>query len=462
MAKVLLLFLVLFVTKVNASSTDSVKQIQDLMSSLYEQGEFNGSILVASRGKVVFSSGFGIANFKTGEKFTTATTSCIASVTKQFTAIGIMMLAEQGRLQYEDPVAKFIKLPECYRQVTIRHLLTHTSGVLEYSDLGSGRPDKLIFKTNSLHFTPGQRYEYSNSNYVLLSIVIEKLTGMSFPDFLREKILDPLGMSRTFPYPPQNQKISGVAIGYNQFGKLDDYNSTEMFGDGGLYSTVEDLLKWDQALYTELLVKPSTLADAFMPGRVMEGTSTYGFGWNIAEGPNGKFVWHTGNTAGFRAYIQRRLDQHRTIIILTNTGPSKRIEIAEAINAILDQKPYALPRRSGPKKMFALIGQRGVDHALHFYDSARQQSNSIYDFSESDMNLLGYYLLYDENKVDAAIKIFELNTKAYPTSSNVFDSLGEAYLKKGDKNSALKSYQRALEIDPPNLHAANMLKKIKP
>jgi CubicO group peptidase (beta-lactamase class C family) len=460
MTKSLFLFFSVLTAQAFAFPVDSVKQIHEMMSALYEQGEFNGSILVASEGKIVYSNGFGIADFKTGEKFTTHTTSCIASVTKQFTAIGIMMMAEQNKLQYEDPVTKFLKLPNCYDPVTIRHLLTNTSGVLEYSDLGSGRPDKLILNAKSLHFPPGQRYEYSNSNYVLLSMVIEKLTGLSFPDFLKQKILDPLGMTRTFPYVPTNEKINDIAIGYNQFGKIDDFKPSAMFGDGGLYSTVEDLLKWDQALYTEQLLKQSTLAEAFRPGTVREGTSAYGFGWNVAQDPYGKYVWHTGNTSGFRAYIQRRLDQHRTIIILTNTGPSKRMEIAEAINAILDKKPYTLPRTSGSKKMHTLLSKGGIDHALRFYDSARQQS-SIYDFSESDLNLLGYYLLYDENKVDAAIKIFELNTKAYPTSSNTFDSLGEAYLKKGDKQSAIKNYQRALEMDPTNLHAANMLKKIK-
>jgi CubicO group peptidase (beta-lactamase class C family) len=463
MGKSLFLFFI-FVTmlgKVCAFPSDSVKQIHDLISSLYDNGEFNGSILVASSGKIVYSNGFGTANFQTGEKFTIHTPSCIASVTKQFTAVGIMMLAEQNKLRYDDPVTKFVKLPDCYNQVTLRHLLTHTSGVFEYSDLGSGRPDKLIFKTDSLHFQPGHRYEYSNSNYVLLSIVIEKITDVSFPDFLKRKILEPLGMTRTFPFPNEDKKIGEVAVGYNQFVKLDDYDSPVMFGDGGLYSTVEDLLKWDQALYTEQLLKQSTLAEAFRPAIVREGTTTYGFGWNVAEGPYGKYVWHTGNTAGFRAYIQRRLNQHRTIIILTNTGPSKRIEIAEAINAILDKKPYVPPKRSGPKRMYRILTQHGFDQAINFYDSARQQSNSSYDFSESDMNLFGYYLLSNANKVDEAIKIFELNTQAYPGSSNCFDSLGEAYLKKGDKQAALKSYRRAFEIDPRNLHAAKMLEKIK-
>src|SRR5688572_12909871 len=176
MRKTLILFLVFapLLREAGAFPSDSVKQIHDLIFSLYENGEFNGSILVVSNGKILYTNGFGMSNFKTSEKFTSSTASCIASVTKQFTAVGIMMLAEQNKLAYEDPVTKFIELPECYDQVTIRNLLTHTSGVFEYSDLGSGRPDRLIFKANSLHFPPGQRYEYSNSNYVLLSVVIEK------------------------------------------------------------------------------------------------------------------------------------------------------------------------------------------------------------------------------------------------------------------------------------------------
>src|SRR5688572_935324 len=131
MTKHLFLFFALLTAQAFAFPVDSVKQIHDLMSSLYEQGEFNGSILVASEGKIVYDNGFGMANFETDEKFTTHTTSCIASVTKQFTAVGIMMMAEQHNLQYEDPITKFLRLPDSYNKVTIRHLLTHTSGVLE-------------------------------------------------------------------------------------------------------------------------------------------------------------------------------------------------------------------------------------------------------------------------------------------------------------------------------------------
>jgi CubicO group peptidase (beta-lactamase class C family) len=444
------------------SPIDTVKQIDEFISTLYAQGDFNGSILVAVNERTIYSKGFGKANFKTGENFAPLTSSCIASLTKQFTAMGIMMLAEQQKLAYDDPVTKYIrKLPACYQAVTIRHLLTHTSGVFDYDDLGSGSPDKLIMKKGSLRFPPGEKYEYSNSNYVLLSLIIENLSGILFPDFLQKNIFTPLQMTNTFAYRHPDQKVKGVALGYNQFGKDNDYNSPATFGDGGVYSSVEDLLKWHRALYTEKLVKQSTLAMAFTAGIVQTGTSTYGFGWNVSEDSHGRFAWHTGNTSGFRAYIQHRLDERIAIIILTNTGHSRRIEIAKAINNILHGEPFTHLQKSAARKMYTIIRQQGIEQALLFYDSLRENKiDSGYDFSETEFNLLGYELLDGENKIDDALEIFKLNTQLYPTSSNTFDSLGEAYLKKGDKEAARASYQKAVELDPSNLNAAKILKKL--
>jgi CubicO group peptidase (beta-lactamase class C family) len=441
---------------------DTVSEIDALMSRLHDQGDFNGSILVARQGQVIYSKGFGKANFKTGQNFLPSTKSCIASVTKQFTAMSIMMLVAEGKIGYDDPVTKHLgKLPSCYEDVSIRHLLTHTSGVFDYDNIGKGRPDQLITRKRSLQFQPGQKYEYSNSNYVLLSMVIEKVTGKSFPDFLQQQIFSPLDMTSTFTYADRGKKPIPFATGYNQFGKENDYKSTVFFGDGGLYSTVEDLFKWHRALYTDQLVKPTVLAEAFVPGRVKEGSTTYGFGWNISSDDYGKYAWHTGNTAGFRAYIQHRLDDEIAIIMLTNTGPTRRIEIAAAINHILHGEPYDRIKRSGAKKMYNTITQQGIDSAVQFYRSIMHGNDQPdYDVSETEFNLLGYELL-GENKIDAAITIFKLNTETFPSSSNAFDSLGEAYLKKGDSKSARESYGKALQIDPNNVNAANMLKKIK-
>jgi tetratricopeptide (TPR) repeat protein len=228
-----------------------------------------------------------------------------------------------------------------------------------------------------------------------------------------------------------------------------------------MYSTVDDLLKWDQALYVEKLVRQSTLATAFAPGEVKEGTSTYGFGWNVSEKEGDKFIWHTGNTGGYRAFIGRRLKERISVIMLTNKGNSRRMEINEAIWSILDGKPYRLPKIPISEKMYEAINKQGIRSALRMYDSSRAADDGTYDFSEPELNSLGYELLSGDKKIDEAIEIFTLNTAQYPTSSNAFDSLAEAYLKSGNKALAIRNYQKAIGLDPSNLNARNMLRKLE-
>ncbi len=159
-------------------------------------------------------------------------------------------------------------------------------------------------------------------------------------------------------------------------------------GDGGIFSTVDDLLKWDQALYTDQLIRQSTLAEAFIPGRVAEGTSTYGFGWNITEVDGSKYVWHTGNTANFRAFIGRRLGPKLTVIILTNKGNSRRVEISDAVFNILNGKPYVAPKLSIAAQMNDVIKKGGVEAGLQWYATERKNGSGVYDFSEAELNSL--------------------------------------------------------------------------
>jgi CubicO group peptidase (beta-lactamase class C family) len=251
-----------------------------------------------------------------------------------------------------------------------------------------------------------------------------------------------------------------VALAYDQFGNLagDDALLT---GSSGVYSNVDDLLKWDQALYTDRLVRQSTLVQAFTPGRVEEGTSTYGFGWNVEEQEGHKVVWHQGATGGYRALIQRRLAEKITVIILTNKGNSKRLEINNAILNILSGEPFVFPKRSVAEDMYKSINQEGIAAAIKHYESLRTAHEAEYDFGESELNSLGYQLLSGDHKASEATEIFKLNTVAYPQSSNAFDSLAEAYQVSGNKELAIKNYQRAVELDPTNLHAIDMLKKLR-
>jgi tetratricopeptide (TPR) repeat protein len=227
-----------------------------------------------------------------------------------------------------------------------------------------------------------------------------------------------------------------------------------------MYSTTDDLLKWDQALYTEKLVRQSTLATAFTPGVVKEGVSTYGFGWNVSNKDGHKSVWHTGNTAGYRALIERGLTERITVIMLTNKGNSKRLQIKDAIVNILAGKPYSLPPMSIAEKMYEAINKEGIQSAVRMYDSLKSTNDGNYDFGEAELNTLGYQMLA-ENKKSEAVQIFQLNTICYPSSSNAYDSLGEAYLKCGDKALAIKNYQKALDLDPDNLNARTILKQLQ-
>ena len=223
-------------------------QIDSLMIKLYNRGQFNGSVLVAEHGDVIYKKGFGKANFKESLDYTPATPSYLASLTKQFTAMAIMMLAENKKLSYEDKLSKYFpEFPPYAVKITIRNLLNHTSGIPDYFSLGIVHPGlrneevlKALVKIDSLNFQPGSKFEYSNSGYVLLAMIIEKVSGLPFNIFLKINIFDPLKMDNTVVLDTSNPKIKNKALGYDVFGNDYDKDILTM-GDGGIYSTVDDL-----------------------------------------------------------------------------------------------------------------------------------------------------------------------------------------------------------------------------
>jgi len=453
--------------EVVAQQSSPARTIDTLMTALQGRGQFNGALIVASAGSVVYRNGFGDANAATGARFEPATVSCIASLSKQFTAMAIMLLAERRKLRYDDPISTILPELRSYAQdVTIRHLLNHTSGIPDVGDLGIDRPTltngevlAALTRQDPLASRPGATYRYSNTGYILLATIAERVTGQAFRDLLAKEIFGPLGMTRTYVYDGTRPHRRDVAVAYDQFGKPDPYTSNTT-GDGGVFSSVDDLLKWDRALYDGSLLPASTLRMAFEPPLLAHGTkSTYGFGWNVRDDAGQTTVWHTGRTGGYRAYIERRTGDKVSLIMLTNRGHTNRVAIARAIVNILQGESYELPNRSIAGVLVDAIAARGIDGAIRLYDSLKVADTSSYDFSEGELNTLGYALL-NEGRRNEAVRVFEANTVSYPGSSNAFDSLGDALANLGDRKRAIASYQKALALDPKNLQAADKLRTL--
>ncbi|MCT4296140.1 beta-lactamase family protein [Elizabethkingia anophelis] len=344
------------------------KKLDSLFTSLYAAKEFNGNVLVAEKGKVIYEKSFGLANEKTKQKLDKNTVFELASVSKQFTAMGIVQLEKEGKLSYNDPLTKYFPELSFYKPITIDNLLHHTSGLPDYMSLFDKNWDKKKFATNKdivemlakykpeLLFVPGDKYEYSNTGYALLGLIIEKVSKQSYGDYLNKKIFKPLGMANTRVYRSRYkpEKISNYALGYvvdslgnkkllDDFGKeYYTYYLDGIVGDGMVNSTTGDLLKWDRALYGDKLVNQKDKDLIFSSIVTKDNKDTrYGYGWAIdTKYPFGKIANHSGGWAGYITFIERDLDYDKTIIILQNNdSEAASSPVKQLRNILYDIKP---------------------------------------------------------------------------------------------------------------------------
>ncbi len=325
-------------------------QIEDLMIRYNELGEFNGSILIVSKGEVIYENTLGFADFETREPLDGKMPFYLASLAKQFTAMGVMMLVEEHKITYDDKISRFFPLiPSNYRNITIHQLLTHTAGVKDYFKLGIIKPGltnmdvyESLFRVNQLNFEPGLKYNYSNSGYVLLAMIIQIASGQLYEDFMDNRIFHPLEMSNSFVLNQRTQRKILVK-GYTAKLKPNDYN-LYTYGDGGIFSTASDLLKWHNSLGNNTLVSAQSLLEAYTPVELADGQKKrYGYGWEIGNNLYGKLVFHTGGLAGYRTYLERQLDSSNVIILLTNTSNEQILEIRNKLVKILDGRSFTMP-----------------------------------------------------------------------------------------------------------------------
>lgn len=320
-------FFVLLVLSCQLPSSQTHDQQEKTMrltlDSLLKEKAYNGTVILAEKGQVVYEAAHGLRDFRTGDSLRIETPFYLASVAKHITAMTVMMQADRGRLKLDDPLSKFFPDLPYGDSVRIRHMLTHTSGIPDYYDmgkyhLGMTNADVLeaLMAQPRLDFVPGAQYAYSNSAYVLLSMITEKASGKSYREFVQQEIFDPLGMSRSAVYDLTRPEIPNRAIGFDSLGKVDDYDAFTT-GGGGIFSTITDMLKWEWALYTDQLVSPELLREAYTPMQLNSGElSYYGFGWRID--PERPWVLHSGSLAGFRTFFWRDLETQRMMLLLTN------------------------------------------------------------------------------------------------------------------------------------------------
>jgi len=344
--------------KYEVIENEKTKRLDSLYTSHFKRNEFNGNVLVAEGGKIIFQNSYGIADETTNEKLNIETSFELASVSKQFTAMGIVQLQKEGKLSYDDLISKYVPELRDYEGITIKNLLIHTGGLPDYMGIMEEHWDKSKIATNEdvikvfeklkpeKEFEPNQEYRYSNTGYLILGTIIERVSGKSFEEYLTEKIFTPLKMKNTFVYQRRfsPKKVNNYAMGYIYSDSLkqnilpDDSPEEDyvvfldgIVGDGMINSNLNDLFKWDRTLYDTTFVNEEDKNLIFASYPTDSGEETgYGFGWIIRnDSLYGKRVLHGGRWAGYLTLVERHIDNDKTIIQLINienkitTSPAK-------------------------------------------------------------------------------------------------------------------------------------------
>jgi CubicO group peptidase (beta-lactamase class C family) len=448
-----------------AAANGHADRIDELVRAYHQDDRFNGTVLVAEGGEVIYKKGWGMANKEWNIPNGPETRFRIASMSKQFTAMLIMQLVEEGRIDLGDRLIDHIPefRKETGERVAVHHLLTHTSGLPDYSD-APGFWNELMrhpmtpafvidsLSSGDLHFEPGTQYRYNNGGFYLLSLIVERITGHSFAQALQERIFDPLGMNDSGLDVPETI-LPNRADGYEQF--VDGFENApyrqidNLLGTGAIYSTAEDLYRWDRALYTDRLLGPEYKAIMFTPC-----LEDYAYGMGVRRIPLGEsgdstfYMGHSGNVAGFNSRIVRLPEDGHCIILLCNiAGWTQLSAMYRGIINILYDLDYQLPRKSIAKALYRTIMEEDLEAALARYQRLRAEQPDDYDFDEDELNSLGYRLMRT-GQVKQSIAIFRLNTEIYPDSWNVWDSLGEALFRDGRIDEARAAHRRSLELDP--------------
>lgn len=470
-----LVVLVLLPCFLLGQSEESNDAIQQRIDAYLQQSVTNGyfaSVLVAKEDEVLLKEGYGWAGREDRIPITSETVFNIGSVTKQFTAIGILKLVEEGKLNLLDSLSSFYDaLPDPMRGITIHQLLTHTSGIanstggFRYDEASKERFLRECFAA-PLWTTPGTTHQYANANYILLADIIEKASGTSYETYLHDNFWEPTGMKYTgYTKFAADSVVSAEGNYYNytdgewrDWGVTSDYlpqngNHWYSIGKGDLQSNVEDLYRWHSALESNRILAPASKKLMEFPHvpENAEGTSHYGYGWAIYTTKSGKkVVWHNGSNGIYFATFLRFVDQDLVIIVLSNTILNPDSEnVAWEIAKMVDDSSY-IPEPVTPlsyEVVHTFMNNHSLEEIQLLPEYLSEKTHSRLP-DKALFNRMGFRFLEDEKEKGWGLALLQLNTQLYPNDGNLWDSMGEGYLHYSMNEKASQAFEKALELAP--------------
>lgn len=478
--------LVLFISFTLCAQKDG-KEIEKFVSEMDQKipqllNDFivpGAAIAIIENGEIILQKGYGYSNTANGKKVTKKTGFNIGSISKTIAAWGVIKLVQEGKIDLDAPAEKYLTrwhLPESEfdaNKVTIRRLLSHTAGLSLHGYPGWSPKDKLPSIKESLNgknngpgrveiiMDPGAKWKYSGGGFSILQLIIEEVTEQTFEDYMQKEILDPLGMTQS-SYTIDNTIMKASSQEHNNFGEVINFELFTAQAAAGLHTTIIDFTKFAQAsLYAhennkkhQQVLSADYLKQMMEPAPASDGR--YGLGYQVdsIQGTSLTLRGHGGANTGWHAFLRVNPVTNDGFIMITNGGAGHNIYRQVFCDWIYWKTGESLGNRcnilpSVANKLKQIIDDKGIGTIESDYTALKKNQSSKYNFSEDQLNQLGYHYLGNDN-VDHAIAIFKVNVNAFPKSSNVYDSYGEALLKSGEKEKAIENYLKSVQLNPGN------------
>lgn len=441
------------------------------MRAAVQNAGFSGTVLVARDGTPVFRRSYGMASHELAVPNTNETAYNLASITKPFTALLIMMMQEEGRLNVGDLACTYLTdCPETWRTITIQQLLTHTSGIESYSRLPQWDEEldtrvfwrggaAMMMRDQPLRFSPGTGWRYSNTGFDLLGLIVERVSGKALPEMYRDRILSPLGMDRS-GFHTSRLVVPGAATGYYSLGSTfintTPQSSSSAYGASGLFGTVDDLLKWDQALYSNRLISAASYEQM-----IADSSNEYGFGWEMRTWLGRRQYGHAGSGGGFSNLIGRFIDDRLTVIVLSNSDEASANATARDLAAIYFGEEYRLPVEGRKAQFLDAIQADGLEAAIQLYQQMKAAEPEAEAFKTDELLVTAGYDLHGVPMMDQARRVFEFALEQFPRSAYSHDGLADIAAAEGDNATAIRHFETSLAIDPTNEYAVEGLERVR-